>query len=292
MWYVVVLMGLLLTSLPPPATAITWVWDWAGTPQGAQRAGVPRTVGNGFILMRSVNGGAWEDVATVPLRVGTGIQWTDPSVPDARPIVLRYAARAQQGGRVSEVSAPGIVTLGGQPRVPRTALTVVAVDSEETVREDSKKGNVLDGKPDTYWHTEWSQRTPPLPHWIVLDLGTSHLVDGLSYLPRADSRNGAIARYEIAVSETTTTWGTPVASGTWAPSPGAEQIVRFPAVQGRFVRLQAVSEVGGKPWTSAAEVGLYAGAGETPPPPPPADAWTCQMEQNSPTTLVLRCTAQ
>ncbi|MCD4728621.1 MAG: discoidin domain-containing protein, partial [Pirellulales bacterium] len=64
-------------------------------------------------------------------------------------------------------------------------------------------------------------------------------------------------------------WGEPVATGTWPNSP-AEQVAIFPMQAGRYVRLRALSEVNGGPWTSIAELNILQ-APQEPPPEPPAN---------------------
>ena len=107
------------------------------------------------------------------------------------------------------------------------------------------------------WHTEWAQRDPAPPHTLVLDLGARYQVDGFRYLPRQDGNpNGTIASYQFYVSDDGTTWGTAVAAGTLAANT-TEKTVRFTAKTGRFVRLVALSEINGKPYTSAAELNFF-----------------------------------
>ena len=45
------------------------------------------------------------------------------------------------------------------------------MDSEEMVGQDGAASNVLDGDPETMWHTEWQAATPGYPHELQLDLG-------------------------------------------------------------------------------------------------------------------------
>jgi hypothetical protein len=33
--------------------------------------------------------------------------------------------------------------------------------------------NIIDGSLDTQWHSQWSPTAAPLPHWIILDMGSS-----------------------------------------------------------------------------------------------------------------------
>ena len=97
----------------------------------------------------------------------------------------------------------------------------------------------------------------PLPHTLVLDLGGRYQVDGFRYLPRQDGNpNGTIAGYQFYVSDDGTTWGTAVAAGTLAANT-TEKTVRFTAKTGRFVRLVALSEINGQPYTSAAELNFF-----------------------------------
>ena len=67
--------------------------------------------------------------------------------------------------------------------------------------------------------------------------------------------NGTIARFELSVGDDPDAFPDPIARGTLARTRAAQDVT-FPAVQGRYVRLRAVSEIGGGPWASAAEFGV------------------------------------
>lgn len=129
------------------------------------------------------------------------------------------------------------------------------MDSQETVGESAPASNVLDGNSATIWHTQWYNSTTPMPHYIDIDLGGTYQVTNLYYLPRQSSANGRIAQYEVYVSADGTNWGTAVATGTF-PNTTAEQTVSFGAKTGRYLRLRALSEVNGNPWTSVAELNV------------------------------------
>jgi hypothetical protein len=136
-------------------------------------------------------------------------------------------------------------------------MRVVSVDSQDVVGGNYAATNAIDGNPATFWHTAWYQQTAPLPHTLVLDLGGPYLVDGFRYLPRQDGgSNGTIADYQFSVSLDGTTWGTAMAAGTLAADT-SEKTVRFTAKPGRYVRLVALSEMNGGPWTSAADLHVF-----------------------------------
>ncbi len=135
----------------------------------------------------------------------------------------------------------------------KTVAVQVRVDSEAPGYEGFR---AMDGNPESMWHTDFDfQQTPP-PHEIVVDLGAPYELSGFAYLPRRGGGNGTIGRYECCVSNSAKDFGKPVVAGTFA-KPRAEQVVPFPAKQkGRYVRLRALSEVNGGPWTSIAELRL------------------------------------
>lgn len=149
---------------------------------------------------------------------------------------------------------------------PTAAPILHYVDSEETVDENAPATNALDGNPDTYWHTEWvtggASTDKGYPHEIQLDMGANSVLSGFTYLPRQNGQveHGRVAGYEIYVSNSTSDWGTRVASGTWGNNINLET-VNFPAKQGRYLRFVAVSPVtAGQRWASAAEITVKRGA--------------------------------
>ena len=138
------------------------------------------------------------------------------------------------------------------PKVVRVNITV---DNQEPGYEGAK---ALDGNPQSMWHTRYQSGQTPHPHQIVVDLGAAYEISGLAYLPRPGGGNGTIKDYEVYVSNSNKKFGKPVVKGTFAKK-NAENVVTFPAkVKGRYVRLVALSEVAGQPWTSIAGLRMLA----------------------------------
>ena len=132
--------------------------------------------------------------------------------------------------------------------------TVYYTDSEETANEDGAAINAIDGNTGTYWHSEWSAGSNPLPHEIQIDLLEPTEITGLTYLPR-NHANGRIANYEVYITDDPSNWGTPIATGTWSSSIALKTAV-FPTKLGRYYRLIALSTVNGDQFTSAAEINI------------------------------------
>ena len=159
----------------------------------------------------------------------------------------------------------------GDP-IPQGNWSLLFVDSQELSGENGAATNAFDGATNTIWHTQWQGANPPHPHEIQIDLGATYDVTGFRYLPRQGSvLNGTIAQYEFYVSTDSSNWGSTVASGAFA-SNNSEKAVGFAAKTGRYVRLRALSEVNGNPWTSAAEINVLGTLNGEPTPTPTVTA--------------------
>lgn len=148
----------------------------------------------------------------------------------------------------------GVESYAASP-IPRDKFKVLFADSEETYRENGRKENIIDSSLTSHWHTEWStQVDPPHPHEIYVDLGAEYQVDGFDYLPRQDGlANGRITDFQFFVSSSTDNWGEAALVGRFGNS-SARQTASLPtSKRGRYVRLKALGEVSGKPWTVIAD---------------------------------------
>jgi lysophospholipase L1-like esterase len=151
--------------------------------------------------------------------------------------------------------------------IPQTSWKLQYADSEELTGWNGAAVNAFDGSASTIWHTQFMGGSPPPPHEIEIDLGDLYLLHGFRYLPRQDGGvNGRIGQYEFFVSDDGKHWGSPVAVGTFANDSNEKEIL-FAGKMGRFVRLRALSEVNGNPWTSMAELNVLGDlyTGKAPP---------------------------
>ncbi|MET0595381.1 MAG: family 43 glycosylhydrolase, partial [Polyangiaceae bacterium] len=140
--------------------------------------------------------------------------------------------------------------------VPHANWKVVYVDSEETAGEGGQAAKAFDDNANTLWHTQYTGAKPAQPHEIQIDLGQSYRVRGMQYLPRLDKDPyGIVAGYEFYVSQSTTDWGTAVATGTFGGDRSAKR-VDFNEKLGRYIRFVSKSEVSGSALTSMAELDI------------------------------------
>ena len=131
---------------------------------------------------------------------------------------------------------------------------LVYVDSQETQCENGAAVNGFDASGSTIWHTGYCTSVDQLPHEIQIDMGTGYLLQGFGYLPRQDGGvHGRIGQYEFYATNDISNWGSPLATGTFANDATQKQVLFAPGTY-RYIRLRALTEVNGGPWTSMAEL--------------------------------------
>ena len=157
------------------------------------------------------------------------------------------------------------ISLSGNPAadipqyvyIPQSSMSVYYVDSEESISE--KATNVLDGKINTIWHTDYNGGVDLLPHVIEFELDEETSISGIEYIGRQNGgagANGRIADYEVYVAMDPDEWGEPVATGKFNNT-SMPQRVFFPSINGKYIKLVALSETNGQEWTSMAEFNAF-----------------------------------
>ncbi|MER7761849.1 discoidin domain-containing protein [Streptomyces sp. NPDC097619] len=263
------------------SAATIWHSRWTGTPAPLPHTltlDMHRTAAVSALVYRPRTGGANGRVGEYRIHLSAdGQNWGSPVATgtladDASPKTLGFApqgarfvrltAVTEAGNRGPWTSAAELDLLGdpGTPAatvdLPRTGWTATASD-EETTGEDGRAANVLDGDAATIWHSRWSGTPAPLPHTVTLDMHRTAAVSALVYQPRTGGSNGRAGTYTVTTSTDGTTFGAPVAAGTWRDDDTVKTATFTRTVDARHVRLTVTSEAGGRgPWASAAEIRL------------------------------------
>ncbi len=156
---------------------------------------------------------------------------SNPTPSNSAPRYVRLVATSEINDNPwTAVAELNVLDATGNP-LPKTNWRIVSVDSEETVGEDGRAINAIDGNPATFWMTAWNNTSPTHPHEIVVDLGNGYNLSGFRYLARQDGwENGNIANYNFYVSSDGVTWGVPLASGRLLNTQ-SEQTVHFGSSQ-------------------------------------------------------------
>lgn len=187
---------------------------------------------------------------------GTIVYTVDGSAPTATSPVYRAplampgsgivkAARLLPGGRLGVVGVRDFTGLS-----PR-GFTVVAADAEDAGHAAAL---AVDGDPATFWQTPWGGGRS-----IQVDMGQSHRIAGLAYLPRQDGQvAGTAVNYRFETSADGTHWQAAVERGTFANvhnNPDL-QTARFAPVAARFFRFTVLDDVWRSGSASAAELSV------------------------------------
>jgi len=138
--------------------------------------------------------------------------------------------------------------------IPQANYVLHYTDSEQA--NFGEATNAFDGNTETIWHTNFDETNQPLPHEIQIDLGQMHKIGGLRYLPNRTFADGRMGNYEIYVSTNGNVWGNPVATGTLTYEDLGDKEISFSLVEGRYIRLVALTDTNGTNWTTALEINV------------------------------------
>lgn len=90
-----------------------------------------------------------------------------------------------------------VLDAAGKP-LPRKGWRIWYASSEERVKESASAERMIDGKRDTFWHSEWANNSGKHPYVLVIDMG--EIQSGLTavrYTGRTDRPNGRVNAFRI-----------------------------------------------------------------------------------------------
>lgn len=176
------------------------------------------------------------------------------------------------GGKAQDYSSPVAMRGGGELTAwykanpdMKTKISFEKIESVQTEviyasSEESGEGakNLVDGDPNTIWHTMYSVTVAKHPHWVDFDMGDVKNIKGFTYLPRQDGPNGNIKDYTIQVSMDGKNWGEPVMKSAFARNLNEKRVMLPSPVKARYLRFTALSEQSGQDFATGAEFAIIA----------------------------------
>lgn len=107
---------------------------------------------------------------------------------------------------MSLLLAMGSMTASAQTTIDRTGWKVTV--SGETASDGGGKDAIIDGKNNTYWHSNWGGKgaagddSKKLPQFFQVDLGSEQTFRSIMYVPRGIDANGTVYSFKVYVSNT------------------------------------------------------------------------------------------
>ena len=135
-------------------------------------------------------------------------------------------------------------------------LQVTFVSSEEPGSGMGR--HLVDGDPNTIWHSAYGVTVTKYPHWIDFDAAEEKSMKGFTFLPRQSGQNGWVKDYEIYVSADGQNWGEPIHKGQFERNADLKKVMFKQPVKARYIRLRTLNEWSGQDFGSGAEFTLIA----------------------------------
>ncbi|MCM1111190.1 MAG: discoidin domain-containing protein [Clostridium sp.] len=176
-----------------------------------------------------------------------------------KPTVYSGPFQLREGGEVKAwlKSSPKVSATAFFPRIETITTQVIHTSSEEPGYGEA--ANLVDGNPNSLWHTMYSVTVAQYPHWVDFDAGETKLIKGIAYQPRQDrNEHGDVKDYEIYVTNDPADWGTPVAKGTFERNKQTKRVMFDKPVNGRYIRFKALNSQNGQDYASGAEFEVIA----------------------------------
>lgn len=79
------------------------------------------------------------------------------------------------------------------PPFSRAGWTITDFDSQESSGEGPNNGRavfVLDNNNATFWHSQWQNAQPVLPHSVTIDMSATQVMHGVWFIPRSGAKIG------------------------------------------------------------------------------------------------------
>jgi beta-galactosidase len=228
--------SMLLTSLPAGLKPIVQtIDDWNTNRRLAMI--VEARVGNGSVVICT---------ADLSNRLNSR-----PEARQLRASLLNYLA-GPNCHPATELSADQLKMLATRRVMPMPPCTATA----DISTDKAPASNLVDGDTSTDWSTpDGDGKQTGFPHWVELEFMTPQKLTGIVPVPgQHGGVSGVIKDYSVQISDDGAQWKE-VAKGT-LPFSKAETRITFPAVETRFIRLEALTSSGGKPHVTLSELWL------------------------------------
>lgn len=175
-----------------------------------------------------------------------------------QPVAATYTVPfdMREGGVVEvwDEAVPQLVSTVEFPRIESVPVTVMFASAQEPGYEATA---LVDGDPNTYWHTTYGVTMALFPHWVDFDCGEPRNIKGFTILPRSGNTYGDVKDWKIELSEDAANW-TQVVTGTFDGGKKEKRVMFDKPHRARYLRFTALNSQSGQDYAAAAEFGILA----------------------------------
>lgn len=244
------------TDLPKPSVAITEVVinEWEGSYTTNSTAALQSLTVNGLEATKTDLANGYFDTEAIVIDPNS-LQYAGadnaavtyiPPYENAAKLIIESEDHSK---RTTFTINLGVDASAGDPEddsrdYPIKDIAEATAGSEYTgdSATDGPASWAIDGKTETWWHTNYPGTVAEENRYITLDLGSEHTIDGYRYYSRSGQSNGRVGEYKIEVSTDGQDWKE-AATGTWENTVGWK-LAEFEAVDAQYVRLTGVTTYG------------------------------------------------
>jgi len=139
------------------------------------------------------------------------------------------------------------------------AKTTVEVIAQANSEDDGYEAfRAMDGKANTFWHSQFRGTVAPLPHTLNVDLTAEFEIKGFTVTPRSDTFfNGVICRFEVFLSNDPEQPGEPILRGELPKELTTQTVLFDKPAKGRYFALKVLSDHIASNYASLAELELH-----------------------------------
>ena len=152
----------------------------------------------------------------------------------------------------------------------RSGWSIHSFSSEEPTGEGTNNGraiHAIDNNINTFWHSRWQNYTNEFPHYLTIDMGQNHDLNGLEVTSRNDTPNSKVKEYELFLSTNGETWEPVQSAGNFVypnlNAQGETARIDFGAVTARYFRLYIHSNYEGNVHCAISEIRAFEISGGT-----------------------------
>ena len=197
----------------------------------------------GFVNARCDTRGA---TIHMSLSDGTNVIYTKPFLQREEGTLLAYASL--QGCINSAITQQHMDNWR-----PGNLMRIVRCSSSSGLMESP--WNLIDGRSDTYWHSQWHDPVAQYPHEIVVDLGVESEIRGITITPRQARTSSRVRKIAFYLSQDGQNWpAQPSCTLEMENSDQAQSVMLPDLMSARFVKIVCLEPmVQGEAYAALAE---------------------------------------